>query len=293
MAASSARPWETATSGGPATAGTTGDAHVIYNGQRRVAVEEARGGGFTAGADARSSWLYLMAGFARAAARRRGGGRYTDGLRRYRHQRRPATAGGGNVITRNVRGPGPRRAADSAPTGGPPASAGPCRTGHDAWAGYEDAPWANDDLRGAGGRRRREIDGVLVTVIGGSGDALTGAGEHGAGGADRPGLTGWRWGDKAEGASVLRLHPRGWVVAPTRLAPAAQFPAYPQDWRPGLPGFVVALRRAGVRAEVVGAPEKTHSQIMQQFGLPDDTIAPAVFAFLRRVLSDATDPAPH
>lgn len=60
-----------------------------------------------------------------------------------------------------------------------------------------------------------------------------------------------------------------------------------------MPGFVVALRRAGVRAEVVGAPEKTHSQIMQQFGLPDDTIAPAVFAFLRRVLSDATDPAPH
>ena len=46
-----------------------------------------------------------------------------------------------------------------------------------------------------------------------------------------------------------------------------------------------------VRAEVVRAPEKTHSQIMQQFGLPDDTIAPAVFAFLRRVLSDATDPA--
>lgn len=60
-----------------------------------------------------------------------------------------------------------------------------------------------------------------------------------------------------------------------------------------MPGFVAALRRAGVRAEVVGAPEKTHSQIMQQFGLPDDTIAPAVFAFLRRVLSDATAPAPH
>lgn len=57
--------------------------------------------------------------------------------------------------------------------------------------------------------------------------------------------------------------------------------------------FAEALRDAGVRAEVIGAPEKSHSEIIREFGLPDDTIAPAVFAFLRRVLSDATGPAPH
>jgi hypothetical protein len=95
---------------------------------------------------------------------------------------------------------------------------------------------------------------------------------------------------------VLRSFIReGWLVAALnyRLAPAAQFPAYPQDVAAG----VAWVRRRPAPRRGAGrgrrGAEKTHSQIMQQFGLPDDTIAPAVFAFLRRVLSDATDPAPH
>jgi arylformamidase len=51
--------------------------------------------------------------------------------------------------------------------------------------------------------------------------------------------------------------------------------------------FADALLQAQVRAEVIGAPEKSHLEIMQQFGLADDTIAPAVFAFLSSVLSGA------
>lgn len=48
--------------------------------------------------------------------------------------------------------------------------------------------------------------------------------------------------------------------------------------------FAEALRGAGVRAEVVGAPEKSHAEIIREFGSPADTIAPAVFDFLRSVV---------
>lgn len=48
--------------------------------------------------------------------------------------------------------------------------------------------------------------------------------------------------------------------------------------------FAEALRDAGVRAEVFGAPEKSHAAIIRAFGLPGDTLASAVFAFLRSVL---------
>lgn len=47
--------------------------------------------------------------------------------------------------------------------------------------------------------------------------------------------------------------------------------------------FADALRDAGVRAEVIGVPEKSHAEIIREFGLPGDTLAPAVFAFLRSV----------
>jgi len=57
--------------------------------------------------------------------------------------------------------------------------------------------------------------------------------------------------------------------------------------------FADALRQAGVRAEVVGDAKKSHAQIIGEFGLPEDTIAPAVFAFFRSCLSAApTAPAP-
>lgn len=48
--------------------------------------------------------------------------------------------------------------------------------------------------------------------------------------------------------------------------------------------FAEALREAGVTAEVVPAPEKTHAQINRQFGAEGDHVAEAVFAFLRRAL---------
>ncbi|MBU0606349.1 MAG: alpha/beta hydrolase fold domain-containing protein, partial [Armatimonadetes bacterium] len=57
--------------------------------------------------------------------------------------------------------------------------------------------------------------------------------------------------------------------------------------------FADALEQAGVRAEVVGDPKKSHVQIIGEMGLPADTIAPAVFAFFRSCLSTApAAPAP-
>lgn len=47
--------------------------------------------------------------------------------------------------------------------------------------------------------------------------------------------------------------------------------------------FVARLRAAGVTAEIVPAPEKTHTQIATEFGLPGDRVATAVFAFLSRL----------
>ena len=47
--------------------------------------------------------------------------------------------------------------------------------------------------------------------------------------------------------------------------------------------FVAKLTGAGVTAEVVGAPEKTHVQIALEFGLPGDHVTEKVFGFLKRV----------
>lgn len=44
--------------------------------------------------------------------------------------------------------------------------------------------------------------------------------------------------------------------------------------------FAAALQAAGVRAQVVPAPEKTHAEINRQFGAEGDHVAQAVFAFL-------------
>lgn len=48
--------------------------------------------------------------------------------------------------------------------------------------------------------------------------------------------------------------------------------------------FADALRQAGTTAEVVPAPEKTHTEINRQFGVNGDHVAEAVFAFLRQAL---------
>jgi hypothetical protein len=56
--------------------------------------------------------------------------------------------------------------------------------------------------------------------------------------------------------------------------------------------FADTLRGAGVRAEVVGDPKKSHVQIIGEFGLPEDTIAPVVFAFLRSCPSAAPTSPP-
>lgn len=71
----------------------------------------------------------------------------------------------------------------------------------------------------------------------------------------------------AYSGGLMRLQPR---PNPTRAADAK--------------AFAQALRDAGVRTAVVGAPEKTHAQIIREFGLPGDALAPAVFAFLRSVV---------
>jgi acetyl esterase/lipase len=47
--------------------------------------------------------------------------------------------------------------------------------------------------------------------------------------------------------------------------------------------FVTRLQAAGVPAEIVPAPEKTHAQIATEFGLAGDHVAEAVFAFLTRL----------
>jgi acetyl esterase/lipase len=47
--------------------------------------------------------------------------------------------------------------------------------------------------------------------------------------------------------------------------------------------LVTRLQAAGVPAELIPAPEKTHAQIATDFGLPGDRVAQAVFAFLARL----------
>jgi len=48
--------------------------------------------------------------------------------------------------------------------------------------------------------------------------------------------------------------------------------------------FVSKLQAAGVTAQVVGAPEKTHAQIALEFGTPNDRVAEQVFAFLKTII---------
>jgi acetyl esterase/lipase len=50
--------------------------------------------------------------------------------------------------------------------------------------------------------------------------------------------------------------------------------------------FAARLRAAGVTAEVIAAPEKTHQQIATEFGTPGDHVTEAVFAFLERVTGE-------
>ncbi|MEW6359941.1 MAG: alpha/beta hydrolase fold domain-containing protein [Planctomycetota bacterium] len=47
--------------------------------------------------------------------------------------------------------------------------------------------------------------------------------------------------------------------------------------------FVKALTEAGVTAEIIGAPEKTHAQIASEFGQPGDHVAEKIFAFIRKI----------
>jgi acetyl esterase/lipase len=51
--------------------------------------------------------------------------------------------------------------------------------------------------------------------------------------------------------------------------------------------YAETLRAAGVRAEVVGAPDRTHGQIVREFAVAEDPVAPAVFAFIADVLAAA------
>jgi acetyl esterase/lipase len=56
--------------------------------------------------------------------------------------------------------------------------------------------------------------------------------------------------------------------------------------------FVSRLKTAGIMAEVVGAPEKTHEQIAREFGTPGDHVSERVFAFLAAVLKKSALPIP-
>jgi len=65
-------------------------------------------------------------------------------------------------------------------------------------------------------------------------------------------------------------------------------PQRPNDGRRrAAEAFAEALQEAGVEAEVVPAPEKSHTQIAQEFGTDGDQVAEAVFAFLSRVMPEA------
>jgi hypothetical protein len=55
--------------------------------------------------------------------------------------------------------------------------------------------------------------------------------------------------------------------------------------------FAEALHRAGARARVIGAPERTHGQIALEFAQPGDKVAEAVFAFFERGRPSAVTPA--
>jgi len=48
--------------------------------------------------------------------------------------------------------------------------------------------------------------------------------------------------------------------------------------------FVQILTNAGIQAELLPAPQKTHGEINQEFGEPDDFVTQAVFDFLNRIL---------
>ncbi len=54
--------------------------------------------------------------------------------------------------------------------------------------------------------------------------------------------------------------------------------------------FVAKLKAAGVTAEVIAAPEKTHMQIALEFGTPNDQVAAKVFAFLKTILGVSAAP---
>jgi acetyl esterase/lipase len=54
--------------------------------------------------------------------------------------------------------------------------------------------------------------------------------------------------------------------------------------------FAAKLNVAGVTAEVIAAPEKTHMQIALEFGTPNDPVAERVFAFLKTILGVSAAP---
>ncbi|MCX6910702.1 MAG: alpha/beta hydrolase fold domain-containing protein [Verrucomicrobia bacterium] len=54
--------------------------------------------------------------------------------------------------------------------------------------------------------------------------------------------------------------------------------------------FVGKLKAAGITAEVIAAPEKTHMQIALEFGTPNDQVAAKVFAFLKTILGVSAAP---
>lgn len=169
--------WETVdfSVGPPPPQEPPSDAHVIQYGRRRVTVEEAqRAVDFTLLAPTRVPRGFTLEGWF-LRERRRGvavEARYTDGLRPLLviEQKARDAAGGGDLDRpERPRPEGPRRGADSAPTGAGhprkrgPMQDGPMMRGRDMKMRH--GPMMH--LRGAGGRAlRREIDGVLVTVIG-------------------------------------------------------------------------------------------------------------------------------
>lgn len=103
--------------------------------------------------------------------------------------------------------------------------------------------------------------------------------------------------------------PRTHVAAGRGIAPflilysggASRLRASPQRAE-AADAFAHALREADVYAEVVGAPEKTHSEINREIGEPEDAVTEAIFGFLdhaedaipvlacREVIPSMTDP---
>jgi arylformamidase len=101
--------------------------------------------------------------------------------------------------------------------------------------------------------------------------------------------------------SVFGTDPAGWVAASpiTYVSSGKGIPPMVVAYSGGLMGegdytrqqaaveFTAKLQAAGVESVLVPAPEKTHAQINQEFGQPDDHVTISIMDFIQQVLAES------